>query len=315
MSAFMQIAAVVLSIAVAAANAPAKPAPPAPAKSPAPLSKYERAHDTTMKTSAPADEYFGQMKISFLGIDNTLRDAEKTAGDHTTDPAIISKVDFAEDALKDWERKYPHDPQLARSYFFAIAAEKKIWLQANQQEAWTYMNRIAQVFPNTYFGKLVKRELAIGFTEHYYSEPVPCRTPSPTPSPTPTLVPVPTPSATVPPRSSRRRPAATPTPTPAPTPTPTPSPTPEPTPSPTPEPTQLAKGLKVQVLTPPCVAPPTPTPLPTETPTDTPGPAIVSPQPAMSSPQPVPASAQPVTASPTPASASPAPSGSPRPAP
>jgi len=291
MNPFTQIVVAMLSVAVAAANAPPKPAPPAPAKSPPPLSKYERGHVQTMKISAPADEYFGEMKISFLGIDNTLRDAAITAGDHTTDAGVIHKVGFAVDALKDWEKKYPRDPQLARSYFLAIGVEKKIWVQANQQQAWVYMNRIADVFPATYFGKLIKRDLAIGFTEHYYAEPVPCQTP--TPAPTATPVPTPVPVATVTPAPRGRRPNATPSPAPTPAPTPTPSPTPEPTPSPSPEPTQLAKGLKVQVLTPPCAAAPTPAPLPTTTPTTAPT--------AAPSASPEPSSSPLATASPKPA--------------
>jgi len=270
----MQVTVALLSVAVAVASAPGKPASPAaaqspqPAYSPQPLSKYERAHLTEMKISAPADEYFGRLKLSFLGIDNTLRDTAKTAGDDTTDAGIITKVALADDALADWERKYPHDPQLARSYYFAIQVNKKIWLQPNQQLAWVFMNRIVSEFPNTYFGKLVKREIAIGFTEHYYSEPVPCATatPSPTPSPEPTVAP---PLATATPaRANRRQPRATPTPvpTPRPTPVPTATPSPEPTPTPAPEIRQLGKGLKVQVLTPPCAAAPRPSPIPSEAP-------------------------------------------------
>ncbi|HWT04239.1 MAG TPA: hypothetical protein VN224_00650 [Xanthomonadales bacterium] len=268
-----------LSVAVAAASNPAKPPPPTAPKSSPPPSKYERGHLETMKISAPADEYFGRLKISFLGIDNTLRDAAVTAGDHTTDPGVINKVAFAEDALADWEKKYPRDPQLTRSYYLAIAIEKKIWVQASQQQAWTHMNRIADVFPNTYFGKLIKREIAIGFTEHYYSEPVPCPTASPTPTPTPTPSPAPVATATPTSRAKGRQPRPTPSPlrTPAPTPTPTASPSPEPTPTPAPEIRQLAKGLKVQVLTPPCAEAPTPSPAPTQAPTAAPAPASLSP--------------------------------------
>jgi hypothetical protein len=310
---FAAIMVSLLSIAVAAASTPAKSASPgpaksasaAPAKSPAPLSKYERAHRGLMEISAPADEYFGRLKLSFLGIDNTLRDAAVTAGDHTTDPSVVAKVALAEDALKDWDKRYPRDPQLGRTYYFAIAVEKKIWVQANQQQAWAYMNRVATVFPNTYFGKLIKREIAIGFTEHYYATAVPCPTASPTATPQPTEVPVPVATMTVAPGRNRRQPAATPSPRPTPTPTPTASPTPEPTPSPSPEPTQVAKGLKAQVLTPPCVAPASPSPLPTPTAAGTPVPATVSPQPPADSPSPASASPQPssssrATAAPTP---------------
>ena len=294
---FSHLTVVLLSFAVAAASTPAKQASPTPAHSPVPLSKYQRAHDDIMRVSAPADEYFGKMKISFLGINNTFRDSAISAGDHTTDPAIINKVGFAEDALKAWERKYPHDPQLARSYYLGIAVEKKIWVQANQQQAWAYMNRIAQVFPNTYFGKLVKREIAIGFTEHYYSEALACPTPTPTATPTPAPTPTPVASPTVAPRG--RAPRATPTPvaTPSPVPTPAATPTPEPTPTPAPEIRQIGKGLKVQVLTPPCAAAPTPSPIRSPSPTQTPA-AAPSPSAPLPSASPVPLSSPTATASP-----------------
>ena len=296
MISFNSIVLSLLSVAVAAASTPAKPVTPAPAKSSASESKYQRAHREALQISAPADEYFGRMKMSFLGIDNTLRDASKTAGEHTTESSVVSKVALAEDALKDWERRYPRDPQLGRSYFFAISVEKKIWVKANQEQAWTYMNRVAKVFPNTYFGKLIKREIAIGFTEHYYADAVACPTPSPTATPEPAPVSLPVATVTAAPRAGRGRPAATPSPTPSPSPTPTASPTPEPTPTPSPAPTQVAKGLKAQVLTPPCLASPSPRPSPSETP------AAVTPAPASASPEP---SASPMS--------SPAASASPRP--
>jgi hypothetical protein len=132
------------------------------------------------ENSAPADEYFGRMKMSFLGMNNTFRDAAISSGDHTTDPRIAHKVALAEDALDAWAKKYPRDPQLARTYFLASIAQRKIWIQANQQRAWTYLNQLEQRFADTYFGSLVKKNLEIGFTEHYYALPVACAMPATT---------------------------------------------------------------------------------------------------------------------------------------
>jgi hypothetical protein len=134
---------------------------------------------------APADQYFGRMKMSYLGINNTFRDAAIVSGDHTTDSNIANKVFFADEALGDWSRRYPHDRQLARSYFLAIRAEQKIWLKVYQEKAWTYMNRLATQYPGTFFGKTIKREIAIGFTEHYFAAPVVCVSPAPAPTTTP----------------------------------------------------------------------------------------------------------------------------------
>ncbi len=250
----------------AADGAPATHATPAPSGSPR-LSQWQRAQQEKFANSAPADEYFGRLKMSYLGINNVFRDAAISSGDHTTDPKIATRIADAENALDAWAAKYPRDPQLARSYYLAVSVERKIWIKANQDRAWTYFQRIVQLFPTTYFGKLLQRDLAIGFTEHYYADAVPCATPSPTPAPTETPAPTPTPTAT--PRSRGRR-APTPSPSPAPSPTPTPEPTPTPLPSPTI--TTLAPNYRVEIIPVPCTPYATPSPAPSPTPSPSPSP-------------------------------------------
>lgn len=228
-----------------------------------------------LRVSAPGDEYFGRLKMSYLGIDNTFRDESIRAGAYTTDTHIISQVDFAEEALRDWANRYPKDPQLARSYFLAYAMYRKIWTQPGQTKAWQYLHTIEQRFPTSYFGKLIKRDL-IGFTEHYFMVPQPCPSEAPTESPAP---------------GGRRRA----------TPTPSPSPSPVPTVTPSPAPGQPI----VDILPVPCYTPAPATPSPTPVPTIGPSArssALPSPLPTGSlAPTPVPsASTRPVTPSPAP---------------
>jgi hypothetical protein len=142
-------------------------------------SKWEHQECEDYSHSAPGDEYFGKMKMSYLGINNTFHDEAIRAGDYTTDSGIINKVSFADDALRAWSSKYPYDPQLARSYFLAIAMYKKIYTQPYQDKAWSYMHILTTRFPTTYFGKLEKADLARGFTEHYFALPQLCPTPLP----------------------------------------------------------------------------------------------------------------------------------------
>ncbi len=199
------ITALFVAFCVSAVPASATPTPPPK------LSKWQQHQFENYKNSAPADEYFGRIKMSYLGMNNTFRDAGISSGAHTTDQGIINKVALAENALEAWAKKYPRDPQLARTYFLATQVDRKIWVKANQERAWVYLNRLVQTFPNTYFGKVLKRDLAIGFTEHYYAAAVPCSTSAadPNPSPGPTEV-------------------------------------------------TLKKGLKVQIITPPCIPQPSP---------------------------------------------------------
>jgi hypothetical protein len=161
-------------------------------------SKYARQQCENYTHSAPGDEYFGRMKMSYLGINNTFHDETIRAGDYTTDTGIISKVAFADEALEAWSHKYPGDPQLARSYFLAIVMYKKIYTYDAQRKAWTYMHVLTSRFPATYFGKLEKADLAKGFTEHYFADAQMCPTPLPSgvtvpPVPTPTDTPAPAP--------------------------------------------------------------------------------------------------------------------------
>lgn len=67
---------------------------------------------------APADEYFGRMKMSILGIGNELRDLNARA-QFTPDKSadVLGTARFVEDSMHDWEHKYPSDPWLAKDVF------------------------------------------------------------------------------------------------------------------------------------------------------------------------------------------------------
>lgn len=206
------------------------------------LSKWEMYVQQELRNSAPGDEYFGRMKMSYLGINNTFHDDSIRAGAYTTDPGVISSVGWANEALNAWRAKYPHDPQLARSYFLAFEMYRKIWTQAGQQQAWQYAQLLDRDFPTSYFGKLMKQDLARGFTEHWFAQAQPCpATPAPSPSP------------------GGKHPS----------PSPSPSATPEPSPSPTATPTRAPGQPPVDILPVPCITPPpTPQPvMPSPTPT------------------------------------------------
>lgn len=257
--AFVTLCAVAAAIGIAgsaeaASPPPAKPkAPQKVAKHPA-ISKWQQHVNEMLHVSAPGDAYFGRMKMSYLGINNTFHDSMIRAGAYTTDPRIIGQVEWAMDALQQWSREYPNDPQLARSYFLAFEIYRKIWTQPAQTLAWQYMHIIVQRWPSTFFGKTMKADLARGFTEHYFATAVPCP-PTPSPSPTP----------------GRGRPTPTPTATPVPA-----------TPTPSPAPGQPA----VEVLPVPCFTP-LPTPMPSLTPSALPsalpsGAASISPSPSPS---------------------------------
>ncbi|MBV8748445.1 MAG: hypothetical protein JO103_01895 [Candidatus Eremiobacteraeota bacterium] len=59
---------------------------------------------------APADEYFGKLKMSILGIRNTIKDqGTKVDVDPDRASTTFNAIALTEDAMHDWEHKYPCD--------------------------------------------------------------------------------------------------------------------------------------------------------------------------------------------------------------
>jgi hypothetical protein len=70
---------------------------------------------------APADEYFGRMKLSILGIGNIMHDTKlREAYDPSHAADNYTKLSSAEDALEDWAAKYPQDTWLpGKAYYMS----------------------------------------------------------------------------------------------------------------------------------------------------------------------------------------------------
>lgn len=106
MKRFIAFASLVALTTTAASSAAA------PARHDASKPVHATAHKTVAQSChvAPADEYFGKLKLSVLGIRNTIRDQGLQVDvDPASAPKTFNKIDFAEDALHDWEHKYPCD--------------------------------------------------------------------------------------------------------------------------------------------------------------------------------------------------------------
>ncbi len=75
------------------------------------------AHAATMRDLAPADEYFGQLRMSVLGIRNELNTLERRAvsGDRNV-AAMTGKLALVDDAMRDWRARYPRDTWLPRFF-------------------------------------------------------------------------------------------------------------------------------------------------------------------------------------------------------
>jgi len=95
-------------------TAPSKPAAKAPATAAATPGKAPKTVAKAPKCRvAPADEYFGKLKMSILGIRNTIKDQGlKVDVDPAKAPTTANAIALTEDAIHDWQHKYPCDSWL-----------------------------------------------------------------------------------------------------------------------------------------------------------------------------------------------------------
>ncbi len=108
---------------------------------------------------APADEYFGRMKMSILGITNSIRDTGTREG---FDPPNASKyytsLALTEDALEDWSQKYPQDSWIPRR---AYDMSHDFWLMHTPQanaEAQRCRTILFRQFPRNHWAVIARKE-------------------------------------------------------------------------------------------------------------------------------------------------------------
>jgi hypothetical protein len=64
---------------------------------------------------APADRYFGRLKMSILGVRNSLVDLSARVSAHPQDAvAVYEQALLVDDALHDWAAHFPHDTWIPR---------------------------------------------------------------------------------------------------------------------------------------------------------------------------------------------------------
>jgi hypothetical protein len=77
----------------------------------APCATYAQQVQSTASTqSAPADEYFGRLSESVLGIRNQLNALDQKSDSEMLSRGTATGLDDLQDAVLDWQQKYPADP-------------------------------------------------------------------------------------------------------------------------------------------------------------------------------------------------------------
>lgn len=110
---------------------------------------------------APADEYFGRLKMSILGIRNQLRDLAlraQYAPDRSAD--VLGAASFVEDALHDWEHKYPADPWLAKSVYELTSLYARVHSAEGQQDAVRAFQWLENRYARSEYAVRARMELA-----------------------------------------------------------------------------------------------------------------------------------------------------------
>jgi hypothetical protein len=111
---------------------------------------------------APADEYFGKLKLSILGIRNTIKDMGLKAD---TDPAhavglVMGSVGLTEDAMRDWEKKYPQDTWIPPAILSLERLYAKVDGDVAREHAKIVMAWLVHDYPKSAPGKIGHKELA-----------------------------------------------------------------------------------------------------------------------------------------------------------
>lgn len=180
---------------------------------------------------APADEYFGRLQMSILGVRNKVKDLGFDADIHPEHgKTILGNAIWVEDAMRDWAKKYPFDKWLPRYAYALEQMYERIPGDEAHRRALKQISYLTAYFPQTVYGKVGRAKLAMGVPTPDPSDPAPLVvetelqrlalldgkvTPTIPPAPTPKPSPSPTASADV-----TAEPAAAPAPAASATPAP-----------------------------------------------------------------------------------------------
>lgn len=130
---------------------------------PAPKAAAAKAKPGAKIRVAPADEYFGKLKLSILGIRNTIKDLGiKADYEPTKAESILGSAGLTEDALYDWQKKYPLDPWIPKTAFSLAQLYGKVPSDNAQKKAKVTMQWLVAKYPSSSFSRTGREQLASG---------------------------------------------------------------------------------------------------------------------------------------------------------
>jgi hypothetical protein len=108
---------------------------------------------------APADEYFGRLKMSILGIRNTIKDQGiKADNDPDKATSTLGSIALTEDAIHDWQRKYPCDGWLPGTLYSLEHFYLKIHTDDGVKHVHATFAWLRKSYPKSRFVQVAQRE-------------------------------------------------------------------------------------------------------------------------------------------------------------
>ena len=145
-------------------------------------------------TTAPADQYFGKLKMSALRIRYETMQLKKRYENHDLLPdQTLHLLLLTQDAFDEWARLYPKDPWLASTGYELAQLYEELPGTVARDHAVALLVYVKSHFPETSYARESRNQLHRGIRAK--PQPAWASTPSATPSATPVVTPAPSPSA------------------------------------------------------------------------------------------------------------------------
>lgn len=112
---------------------------------------------------APADEYFGKLRLSPLGIRHKIFSLKDDLHHARSNPdAIQNDAAWLEDALQDWIRRFPRDPWLPATAWNLATLYEELPGTAAQAHALALLRTVRDRFADSTFADDAARDLSRG---------------------------------------------------------------------------------------------------------------------------------------------------------
>lgn len=127
----------------------------------------DQPDDATLPTAnssatapAPADEYFGRLKMSILGIRNQLnRLTAQVDADPLNSQSARGSCELTEESIKEWEQKYPSDPWLAKTVYMLVHLYAKMPAETGHTQALRVLSWLLAKYPGSEFTETALAEV------------------------------------------------------------------------------------------------------------------------------------------------------------